>query len=92
MREKENDIFINSMQLKKEYQGKGIGTQILNWIERCALNYNRQYLSLFVQKNNHKAIDFYHKFGFHDIFIEDGSICLRKKLNYENYQNNCGFS
>ena len=79
-REEENDIFIYSMQLKKEYQNKGIGTQILNWIESFALNHNRQYLSLFVQINNQKAIDLYQRFGFHEIFVEQISIYMRKKL------------
>lgn len=84
-REEENDIFIYSMQLKKEYQNKGIGTQILNWIESFALNHNRQYLSLFVQINNQKAIDLYLRFGFHEIFGEQISIYMRKKLNLNNY-------
>ncbi len=81
-REEKNDIFINSMQLKKEYQGKGIGTQILKWLESFALKRNKQYLSLLVQVNNHRAINIYKRFGFYEITREQGSIYMVKKTSY----------
>lgn len=43
-KEENDEIFINSMQLKKEFQSKGIGTQILKWLEGFAWDRNRQYL------------------------------------------------
>lgn len=76
----ENEIFINSIQLGKNYQGKGIGTRVLKWIEYIAMNRNIRYLSLAVQEINLKAISFYLRFGFHEVSKENESILMRKKL------------
>ncbi|MCX9010233.1 MAG: GNAT family N-acetyltransferase [Candidatus Methanoperedens sp.] len=80
-RKGKNDIFINSMQLKKEYQGRGIGTQILKWLEVFALDRKRQYLSLSVQVNNQRAVTFYQGFGFGEVYRGQGSIYMSKKIN-----------
>ncbi|MFQ6072002.1 MAG: GNAT family N-acetyltransferase [Methanosarcinales archaeon] len=79
-REDENDIYIISMQLKKEYQGKGIGNKILEYLEEFALNCNRKYMTLCVQVTNKKAIKLYQKFGFKEFFREKGNIYMQKKL------------
>lgn len=82
-RKEKNDIFINSMQLKKEYQGKGIGTQVLKWLEVFALNRKRKYLSLTVQVINKRAINLYHRLGFSEVYKGRGSIYMSKKLNHD---------
>lgn len=81
-RKEKNDIFINSMQLREEYQGKEIGTQVLKWLEVFALNRKRQYLSLTVQVINQRAINLYHRLGFSEVYKGRGSIYMRKKLNH----------
>lgn len=63
-RDDENDIFINSIQLRKDCQGRGLGFRILWWIEHNAVNSNTQYLSLAVQESNLKAVGIYLWFGF----------------------------
>jgi ribosomal protein S18 acetylase RimI-like enzyme len=79
-RDNENEVFINSIQLGKEYQGKGIGVQVLKLIEHIAVNRNIQYLSLAVQETNLDAIGVYQRFGFREMFRENGSILMRKKI------------
>lgn len=76
----ENEVFINSIQLGKDYQKKGIGVQVLKLIEHIALNRNMQYLSLAVQETNLKAIGVYRQFGFREVYKENGSILMRKKI------------
>ncbi|HOO53125.1 MAG TPA: GNAT family N-acetyltransferase [Methanothrix sp.] len=79
-RDKENEVFINSIQLEKDYQGKGTGVQVLKLIELIALNRNMQYLSLAVQETNLNAIGVYQRFGFREVSKENGSILMRKKI------------
>jgi len=79
-RDDENEVFINSIQLRKDYQGRGLGLRILRWIEHNAVNRKVQYLSLAVQESNPKAIGIYLRFGFREVFRENGSILMRKKL------------
>jgi len=76
----ESEVFINSIQLEKDYQGKGIGVQVLKWIEQTTVNRNIQYLSLAVQETNLKAIGFYRQLGFHEVSRENGSILMRKRI------------
>jgi ribosomal protein S18 acetylase RimI-like enzyme len=76
----ESEVFINSIQLEKNYQGKGIGVQVLKWIEQTTVNRNIQYLSLAVQETNLNAIGFYRQFGFREVSRENGSILMRKRI------------
>lgn len=78
--DKDNEMFINSIQLGKDYQGKGTGVQVLKLIEQIALDHNMQYLSLAVQETNLNAIGVYRRFGFREISRENGSIRMRKKI------------
>jgi len=48
----------------KEFQGKGIGGWILNWVIKKARSLNKKYLWLGVWEYNEKAINFYKQYGF----------------------------
>jgi ribosomal protein S18 acetylase RimI-like enzyme len=56
-------IYINQLHILPEYQGKGVGSNILNEI----INYGRKKnndIYLDVLKYNYKALEFYKKWGF----------------------------
>ncbi|HNR58081.1 MAG TPA: GNAT family N-acetyltransferase [Methanothrix sp.] len=78
--DKDNEVFINSIQLGKDYQGKGTGVQVLKLIEHIALNRNMKYLSLAVQETNLNAIGVYQRFGFCEVSRGNGSILMRKLI------------
>lgn len=80
--EKDNEgtLFINSIQLKSTYQQRGIGLQVLKWIEAEALAHDIRHLELAVQQINPKAIEFYQSYGFREVLRESGSIHMRKEI------------
>ena len=75
-----SQVFINSIQLRKNYQKKGLGLCILKWIEQNAVNRKIQYLCLAVQETNPRASKFYRKLGFREVLRENGSIKMHKEL------------
>jgi len=75
-----SQVFINSIQLRKNYQKKGLGLCILKWIEQNAMNHKIQYLCLAVQEINPRAVKIYQRFGFREVLRENGSIKMRKEL------------
>ncbi|GAB6072846.1 ribosomal protein S18-alanine N-acetyltransferase [Venenivibrio stagnispumantis] len=50
--------------VKPEYQQKGIGKEIMNYIINFCKSNNVKYIYLEVAENNQKAINLYKKFGF----------------------------
>ena len=77
-----NRVFINSIQLRRDYQGKGVGLRVLTWIEHYARIRKIQYLSLVVQETNPRAAKIYQQYGFREVLREDGSIEMQKELFY----------
>ncbi len=77
----ENKMYVNEIQISPKYQGKGIGSKILNNIENEAKKIKLNSLELQVFKEN-KAKNLYEKFGFKTTEDKNISIIMRKKLNY----------
>jgi ribosomal-protein-alanine N-acetyltransferase len=82
-----NEGYIRSIAVRKDWRRKGIGKMILNEMERIAKENKNDILSLHVRVSNKDAIEFYHKNGFKDIMIlpkvyhdEDGKY-MEKELN-----------
>jgi len=50
--------------VKPQYQQKGIGKEIMNYIINFCKSSNVKYIYLEVAENNQKAINLYKKFGF----------------------------
>jgi len=58
-----NELFVISLQIKKEYQRKGYGTLLIRKLESIAFK-NKLKLSLMVLKSNKKAINIYLRNGY----------------------------
>lgn len=54
-----NKNYIEGIFIKEEYQNKGVGSKLLNYIKNL---YNELYLNVY--KNNNNAIEFYKKHNF----------------------------
>lgn len=76
----DDEYFISNIAVYKEYRGKGIGTSLLETIERDAQKEGILKISLFVEIENNAAIKFYLSNGF----IEKGRIELPNKYNRYN--------
>ncbi len=57
-----NKNYIEGIFIKEEYQNKGVGSKLLNYIKNL---YNELYLNVY--KNNDNAIEFYKKHNFNII-------------------------
>jgi GNAT superfamily N-acetyltransferase len=57
-------VSIGKLYLLTPLHGKGIGRQMLGYVKDAALQMGAKTLSLFVNKNNIKAIAAYERFGF----------------------------
>jgi GNAT superfamily N-acetyltransferase len=60
------DAFIDEIYLRASHRGKGIGTQIIQFLEEACRSLEVQALHLEVERANTKAQAFYHKVGFED--------------------------
>lgn len=77
-----NSLHINTIVIDKEYQGKGIGTYIIDGIEKLARSKGYEYLELGVQGSNKYAYGFYIKKGFEEFgYTKDfDTYYMHKKL------------
>lgn len=69
---------ITNLAIKKEYQNKGYGKELLKFLLIDALKNDCEFVHLEVRVNNDNAINLYKKFGFEIIrtrkaYYEDGS-------------------
>lgn len=72
----EEDVFvINDIQIKKEFQQKGFGSEILTFVESKVKELNGNKIRLLVFKNN-PALKFYEKHNY-------------KQINYQERTNTC---
>lgn len=60
------DAFVDEIYIRASHRGKGIGTQIIQFVEEACRNLEVRALHLEVGRANTKAQAFYHKIGFED--------------------------
>lgn len=61
---REHDLFISKIYLLNSERGKGISSQLFDWLEGLALDAGRNRLHLHVNRDNLKAIKVYQHKGF----------------------------
>ena len=60
-----NGIELDVIAVKKEWQGKGVGSELVKEVEKFAREKGKRFIYLFVSQDNENAIGFYTKRGFH---------------------------
>lgn len=79
-------IEIDSIEVKKEYRGRGIGTKLMSYLVSLAIEKRVVNITLEVRVSNEIARDLYKKFGFREVALrkfyygdEDG-ILMEKQV------------
>jgi ribosomal protein S18 acetylase RimI-like enzyme len=65
---------IEDMVIRHEYRGKGLGSRLLDAVEKWCFSSGTRRIQLLADKNNKKALRFYSKYGWQNTQL----ICLRK--------------
>lgn len=73
--------------VKEDYQGQGLGTELLHQIEKIASTFAIKRLELEVEVDNHKAIGLFKKMGFD---VEGRKRCVMKLQDEESYVDTFG--
>lgn len=73
--------YVNIFYLIPEYRGKGIGKEIIQYIEDFFIKSNVSEYHLRVSSKNEKAINLYTKIGMFKINEEDGGLRMKKILS-----------
>lgn len=63
-------IYVSRMIVKKEYRGRGIGSEILAFLIEKAKSMGYSEMALGVDKDNAAALQLYRKFGFDEVIFE----------------------
>jgi ribosomal protein S18 acetylase RimI-like enzyme len=76
----ENEIFINSIQIDEQFQRKGLGTEVVNWLLKEARNHNLEFVRGVVQKNNVHAGKFFEKNKFEFLEETKSGILMERRI------------
>ncbi|MBU1262827.1 ribosomal protein S18-alanine N-acetyltransferase [bacterium] len=68
----EDEMQLVNLAVTKSRQGKGIGSDLLKWALKLAKSLGAKKAILEVEKENLRAISFYHKFGFYETGLRKG--------------------
>lgn len=67
---KNRRAYISRMIVKKEYRNRGIGSEILGFLIKKAIEMGFSELTIGVDKDNENALHLYRKFGFTEVLLE----------------------
>src|SRR5699024_8426900 len=73
-------LFINSIQVDRDYRGIGYGSEMIKRIEEIAEIYRAEVIELWVQTTNIAARKFYYAKGFKMISRQCNNYLMRKFL------------
>lgn len=76
----EGKAFINSIQVKRGHQGRGLGSAMMDRIERRALSAGIGEIELLVQLTNRQAKEFYRHQGYRTVSRQGNNYLMRKPL------------
>jgi ribosomal protein S18 acetylase RimI-like enzyme len=79
----EDYVFIISIQLEKEHQGKGMGRFMMERVEDLAERSGLEGVELCVQSTNQQAIGFYRHLGYHLASRRRNNLTMRKQFSLE---------
>jgi ribosomal protein S18 acetylase RimI-like enzyme len=79
----EDYVFIISIQLEKEHQGKGMGRFMMERVEDLAERSGLEGVELCVQSTNQQAIGFYRHLGYRMASRRRNNLTMRKQFSLE---------
>lgn len=79
--ERNDNLFINSIQVLKEYQRQGLGREMLARIEARAKENELRGIELWVQITNHSAMEFYRQMGYNMVSRQGNNYLMRRRLD-----------
>jgi ribosomal protein S18 acetylase RimI-like enzyme len=79
----EDYVFIISIQLEKEHQGKGMGRFMMERVEDQAERSGLEGVELCVQSTNQQAIGFYRHLGYRMASRRRNNLTMRKQFSLE---------
>ena len=74
------EIFINSIQIDEQFQKKGLGTGVINWLLEEARNRNLEFVRGVVQKNNVHTRKFFAKNKFEFIKETKSGMLVERRI------------
>ena len=72
------NAFISSIVIRKQYQGKGVGSQLLGKAESYSKMCNMTSIALEVDRMNMKAVNLYKKKGY--VFVDEKANMMKKQI------------
>ncbi len=80
---KDTCLFVNSIQVKRGYQGLGLGREMMTQIEKTTKDQGLDIIELWVQVTNRAGLEFYRHMGFRMISKQGNNYLMRKKLSVD---------
>jgi ribosomal protein S18 acetylase RimI-like enzyme len=74
-------IFISSFQVHRGWQGKGLGTRMMEMIESAGKENGKVGVELCVQSTNERALEFYYYNGYDLMYRNGNNLIMRKPLS-----------
>lgn len=73
-------LFINSIQVERDHQKQGLGREMMERIEKLAINEQLKVIELWVQITNRSAMEFYRHMGYRMVSRQGNNYLMRKIL------------
>jgi ribosomal protein S18 acetylase RimI-like enzyme len=79
--ERNDNLFINSIQVRKECQKHGLGREMMSRIQALAEERQLNGIELWVQITNRSAMEFYRHMGYQMVSRQGNNYLMRRRLN-----------
>lgn len=79
--ERNDNLFINSIQVRKECQKQGLGREMMSRIQALAEERQLNGIELWVQITNRSAMEFYRHMGYQMVSRQGNNYLMRRRLN-----------
>jgi ribosomal protein S18 acetylase RimI-like enzyme len=79
--ERNDNLFINSIQVLKDRQGQGLGREMMRRIEARAEELQLKGIELWVQMTNRAAMEFYRHMGYQTVSRQGNNYLMRRRLD-----------
>lgn len=79
--ERNDNLFINAIQVLKECQNQGLGREMMSRIQARAEDSHSRGIELWVQITNHRAMEFYRHMGYRMVSRQGNNYLMRRRLD-----------